>query len=395
MSLHRLERSPRIAVLIQILTCLTLLICPRAFGHNLPIIADESDLLASKPHRVAHGSVDPPDSGPVGTTWIPGGTFLMGSADPLARPDESPIHRVKVDGFWMDTTEVTNRQFAAFVDETGYITVAERPIDWEVLKQQVPEGTPKPPEETLQPGALVFTPPDRAVDLRLFGLWWTWTVGANWKQPEGPGSSIQSRMDHPVVQVAWEDAVAYAEWAGKRLPTEAEWEYAARGGLDGMRFTWGNDPLDENRCNIWQGRFPVQNTESDGFARTAPVSSFPPNGYGLHDMAGNVWEWCDDRFDYEYYARRVREAGEGSVIEGPKGPAVARDPRNPLVKDSRVQRGGSYLCNDSYCASYRPSARMGCAPDTGMSHVGFRCVTDAPGPVDTGSVQLTPEETQK
>lgn len=315
-----------------------------------------------------------------GMVWIPGGTFRMGSTDPLARPDEAPVHTVRVDGFWMDAHEVTNAQFAEFIDATGYVTVAERPVDWDEIKKQMPEGTPKPPDEMLRPGALVFTPPDTPVDLRLFGLWWTWTIGADWRQPEGLGSSIRERMDHPVVHVAWEDAVAYCQWVGKRLPTEAEWEFAARGGLDGAANVWGDEPLDAARCNIWQGRFPVTNTAADGFARTAPVGSFPANGHGLHDMAGNVWEWCDDRFDVALYAARSEHAGSGGVVENPRGPAVARDPRNPLAQDSRVQRGGSFLCNDSYCASYRPSARMGCAPDTGMSHVGFRCVSDAPPP---------------
>lgn len=307
--------------------------------------------------------------------YIPGGTFTMGSTDSLARPDEQPTHEVTLHGFWIDQTEVTNAQFRAFVDATGYLTIAERPVDWEELKKQAPEGTPKPADELLVPGSLVFVPPSVSPGARLENLsWWQWTPGANWKHPEGPGSSIDGRDNHPVVHVAWPDAVAYATWAGKRLPTEAEWEYAARGGLTGATNAWGSEPIDPTRANTWQGLFPIMNAREDGFDRTAPVGSFPPNGYGLVDMSGNVWEWCADLYDAGHYADRVRAE---AINTNPRGPAAARDPRNPLSADSRVQRGGSFLCNDSYCASYRPAARMGCASDTGMSHVGFRCVKDA------------------
>lgn len=298
----------------------------------------------------------------------------MGSTDALARPDESPVHRVRVDGFWMDATEVTNRQFAAFVAATGYVTVAERPVDWEELKKQVAPGTPKPPDEDLQPGALVFTPPDHPVDLRDVSQWWRWTTGADWRHPSGPGSSIDGKDDYPVVQVCYEDAVAYAAWAGGRLPTEAEWEFAARGGLDGRVNVWGDEPVDGTRANTWQGHFPDKNTMDDGFLGVAPVKSFPPNGYGLYDMAGNVWEWCSDLYRPDAYARLVLENGIDGVTVNPTGPKSSLDPRNPYGPESRVQRGGSFLCNDSYCASYRPSARMSCSPDTGMSHVGIRCV---------------------
>ncbi|MGP1309128.1 MAG: formylglycine-generating enzyme family protein [Phycisphaerales bacterium] len=312
--------------------------------------------------------------------WIPGGGFSMGSVDPLARPDEAPVHRVRVDGFWIDRTEVTNEQFAAFVEATGYRTIAERAIDWDELKQQLPEGTPRPADEMLAPGSLVFTPPDHPVDLRRFDLWWTWTTGASWKHPEGPGSTIEGRGDHPVVHIAFDDAAAYAAWAGKRLPTEAEWEFAARGGLDGKVNTWGDEPIGPTRANTWDGRFPDVNTEKDGFVRTAPVGSFPANGYGLHDMAGNVWEWCADLYRPDEYARRTRGAEAGAILDNPAGPDEARDPRNPYAQVSRVHRGGSFLCNDSYCASYRPSARMAAPPDTALSHLGFRCVSDAPPP---------------
>jgi sulfatase modifying factor 1 len=315
---------------------------------------------------------------PQGMVWIPGGEFSMGSTDPLARPDESPVHRVRVEGFWMDATEVTNAQFAEFVKATGYTTVAERPVDWEELKKQVPAGTPKPPDESLQPGSLVFTPPDQPVDLRRYELWWTWTLGASWRHPEGPASTIEGRENFPVVHIAYVDALAYAAWAGKRLPTEAEWEFAARGGLDRKVNGWGDEPVDPTRCNIWQGHFPDRNTAEDGHARAAPVKSFPPNGYGQYDMAGNVWEWCSDLYRPDTYARRVLELGGiDRVAVNPTGPTTSLDLRNPDAPESRVHRGGSFLCNDSYCASYRPSARMACPPDTGLQHLGFRCVMTA------------------
>ena len=308
--------------------------------------------------------------------WIPGGEFAMGSTDPLARDDEQPVHRVRVRGFWMDATEVTNAQFRAFVQATGYRTVAERPIDWEELRTQVPEGTPKPPPEKLLPGSLVFAPPANAVALDDVAQWWSWTTGADWQHPTGPGSSIEGKDDLPVVHVAHEDALAYCTWAGKRLPTEAEWEFAARGGIADAVNTWGNEPIGPSRANTWQGHFPDVNTMADGFAGVAPVQSFPANGYGLFDMAGNVWEWCSDRYRPDAYALDVAAAGPDGVTIDPQGPAASMDPRNPYAPDSRVHRGGSFLCNDSYCASYRVAARMSCAPDTGMSHVGFRCVRE-------------------
>ncbi len=303
----------------------------------------------------------------------------MGSTDPLARPDEQPVHRVRVSGFWIDRTEVTNRQYDAFVRATGYVTVAERPIVWEDLAAQLPPGTPHPGEEALRPGSLVFEEPAEPVPLDRFDLWWVWTPGACWRAPEGPGTDLQGRWDHPVVHVAYEDAAAFAAWAGKRLPTEAEWEFAARGGLEGAPFAWGSEPLTPERCNVWTGSFPNQNSAADGFARTAPVGSYPANGFGLHDVAGNVWEWCSDFFDPRTYARR---AAEGEEAVDPAGPSESVDPRAPFSKVSRVQRGGSFLCNDSYCASYRPSARMASAQDTGLSHLGFRCVRDGDPPED-------------
>jgi formylglycine-generating enzyme required for sulfatase activity len=303
--------------------------------------------------------------------WIPGGAFTMGTDSDLAWPDETPAHRVRVDGFWMDQTEVTNAQFQAFVAATGYVTTAEKPPSLEEIMSQSPPGTPPPPRENLVPGSLVFTPPAGPVDLRDFSRWWTWTPGASWRHPEGPGSSIEGRNDHPVVQVSWDDANAYARWAGKRLPTEAEWEFAARGGLDGKPYVWGDDrPTDaEPFANIWQGEFPHRNTAADGFIKTSPVKSFRPNGYGLYDVAGNVWEWCADWYQRDLYRHRA----EGGLVVNPIGPDRSSDPTRPF-SPQRVQRGGSFLCNDDYCSRYRPSARHGCSPDTGMSHVGFRCV---------------------
>jgi sulfatase modifying factor 1 len=328
---------------------------------------------------------EPPAAPHPGMVWIPGGRFAMGSTDPLARPDESPVHDVEVKGFWMDATEVTNAQFRAFVAATGYKTLAERPVDWEVLRKQVPEGTPKPPDEMLKPGSLVFTPPAPEQPAEDFTSWWSWVPGASWRHPQGPASSIDGKDDLPVVQIAFEDALAYCKWAGKRLPTEAEWEFAARGGLVRKVNSWGDEPVVPTsgqpwRANIWQGDFPRVNAKSDGFERAAPVKSFSPNGYGLYDMAGNVWEWCSDRYSETTYADRARQAGAGGVTVDPKGPPKSHDPRNPLASDSRVHRGGSFLCNDSYCASYRPSARMATPSDTSLEHLGFRCVKDAPAP---------------
>jgi formylglycine-generating enzyme required for sulfatase activity len=318
-----------------------------------------------------------------GMVWIPGGRFAMGSTDRLARPDESPVHSVEVKGFWMDATEVTNAQFRAFVEATGYKTLAERPVDWEELKKQVPEGTPKPSDEMLKPGSLVFTPPTPEQRVDDYDDWWAWVPGADWRHPQGPASSIDGKDNLPVVQVAFEDALAYCRWAGKRLPTEAEWEFAARGGLAGKVNVWGDEPVVPAegkpwRANIWQGEFPRTNTKADGFERAAPVKSFAPNAFGLYDMAGNVWEWCSDLYSDTSYADRVKAAGPDSVAHDPKGPSRSHDPRNPLAPESRVHRGGSFLCNDSYCASYRPSARMSTPPDTSLEHLGFRCVKDAP-----------------
>ncbi len=314
----------------------------------------------------------PPSDGPPGMVWIPGGEFIMGTDSDLGWPDERPAHRVRVDGFWVDETEVTNAQFRAFADATGYKTTAETPPDVNEILRQLPPGTPAPPAEKLVPGSLVFTPSKGPVALNEYQQWWKWTPGASWREPEGPGSSVVDREQHPVVHVSWFDAIAYAKWAGKRLPTEAEWEFAARGGLDGKPYVWGDDPPGAGgkwQANLWQGEFPVKNTALDGFERTAPAKSFPPNGYGLYDMAGNVWEWCADWYQPDLYRTR---AGHGVVVN-PTGPGRGFDPNQPFAP-VRVQKGGSFLCNDAYCSRYRPSARHACTPDSAMSHVGFRCV---------------------
>lgn len=307
-----------------------------------------------------------------GMVKIPGGDYQMGAADKEGRPDEYPQHAVHVDGFYMDATEVTNAMFTEFVKATGYVTTAERTPVWEELKKQLPPGTPKPADSLLVAASLVFTPPAKPVALNDVSQWWQWVKGANWKHPEGPGSSIKGKENYPVVQVSWDDAMAYAKWAGKRLPTEAEWEWAARAGLTNQPFTWGSEPVEKGqpKANIWQGHFPDRNTATDGFARIAPVKSFAANAYGLFDIAGNVWEWCADWYRSDYYT----QSGSQKLVN-PKGPASSYDPEEPSVP-KRVVRGGSFLCHASYCASYRVSARMKTSPDTGLEHTGFRCVKD-------------------
>jgi formylglycine-generating enzyme required for sulfatase activity len=311
-----------------------------------------------------------PPTPPPEMVWIPEGEFEMGTAGATANRNEQPAHRVRLDGFWMDEHEVTNAQFRAFVEATGYVTTAEKAPDWEELQKQLPPGTPKPSDDKLVPGSLVFTRPPTSVSTDDPSRWWIWTPRACWKHPEGPNSDLTGRDDHPVVHVTWEDATAFARWAGKRLPTEAEWEYAARGGLAGKRFAWGDEAptdMDGTRANIWQGDFPNSNTRADGWERTAPVKSYPPNGYGLYDMAGNAWEWCADWYRADAYVGRT------GVTVNPKGPLDFWDPNEPL-SPKRVIRGGSFLCHVKYCESYRPGARRGEAVDTSTSHIGFRCV---------------------
>ncbi len=313
--------------------------------------------VPSSPESIPPLRIAAPGPAPEGMVWIPGGAFLMGSDD-ATTPDAMPIHKVTLDGFWIDKTEVTNRQFEQFVKETGYITVAEKTPD--------PKDFPGAPKELLVPGSLVFTPPAGKVSLSEHYAWWRYVPGANWKHPEGPGSSIEGHADHPVVQVCWDDALAYAVWAGKRLPTEAQWEYAARGGLEQKRFVWGDELLPQGKwqVNNWQGDFPSQNTAADGYVKTAPVGTFAPNGYGLVDMAGNVWEWCADWYQPGYQTARDRD---------PQGPDSSYDPAEPQIP-KRVQRGGSFLCSDLYCTRYLPGARGKGATDSGTSHTGFRCI---------------------
>ena len=310
-----------------------------------------------------------------GMVWISGGIYDMGASDGdrMALPHEKPKHTVKVDGFYMDETEVTNAQFSKFIEATNYITTAERPVDWELIKQQLPPGTPKPHDSLLLPGSLLFKKTKESVpNLYDFSQWWRWTTGANWKQPEGKGSSINEKDNHPVVHLSFEDAMAYCNWAGRRLPTEAEWEFAARGGKRDKIYFWGDltDKL-SSYVNSWEGEFPVDNTQADGFEKSAPVKTYPPNGYGLYEISGNVWEWTSDWYSSQYY----QYCKENSITNNPKGPKEAFNPSNPYV-DERVIRGGSFLCNASYCASYRVSSRMATDPNTSLEHLGFRTVID-------------------
>ncbi len=308
-----------------------------------------------------------------GMVYIKGGTFDMGGDNNQAAPDEYPKHKVSVDGFWIDQTEVTNAQFAAFVKATGYVTTAELKPDWEELKKQLPPGTPKPDEKTLIAASLVFSSPNHEVSLTDYSQWWTWKEGADWRHPQGKESSIVDKDNYPVVQVSWYDAQAYCKWAGKRLPTEAEWEFASRGGLENNIYSWGSENVDQGtpKANTWQGKFPTLNAARDGYPGVAPVKSFQPNNYGLFDISGNVWEWCSDLYHVEYY----KEINTPQGIQNPKGPLKSFDPDEPYAQ-KRVLRGGSFLCNDSYCSGYRNARRMKCTEDTSMEHTGFRCVTE-------------------
>jgi formylglycine-generating enzyme len=286
-----------------------------------------------------------------GMTRVPGGTFAMGSDE--FYPEERPVRRVAVEGFWIDRHPVTVAQFRRFVAETGHVTVAARPLD--------PADYPDADADALVPGSLVFARSRGPVDLRDFRNWWRYVPGADWLHPEGPGSSVAGRHRHPVTHVAYEDALAYATWAGKALPTEAEWEYAARGGLDGARFAWGDEFAPDGRmmANTWQGEFPWQNLRTDGYDGTSPVGTFAPNGYGLYDMTGNVWEWTSDWF-----------AAGGGAEHACCAPPIAHGERFPR----RVIKGGSHLCAPNYCLRYRPAARQGEAIDTSTAHIGFRCI---------------------
>ena len=343
-------------------------------SSQLKMIPSSEAIPVSKAKSQQIQTSEAPGPSPVGMVWIPAGEFQMGSLGQNALPNEQPAHRVALDGFWMDDHEITNQAFEKFVEETSYRTTAEIPPDWEELKKSVPPGTPKPSDDVLVAGSLVFNPPDEAVPTNDVSRWWTWTPGACWNHPEGPASTIDGRADHPVVHVSWDDAVAYAKWIGKRLPTEAEWEYASRGNLVGKRYCWGDEPLnDKSRiANIWQGHFPDRNDKVDGWERTSPMKTFAANGYGLFDMSGNVWEWCSDWYRADAYVIQSRQ----DLTKNPIGPASSWDPAEPNAA-KRVIRGGSFLCHLSYCESYRVAARRGNTPDTGMSHLGFRCVKPA------------------
>jgi len=303
---------------------------------------------------------------------IPGGTFKMGAYYDEAKQDEKPAHLVQLDDFWMDATPVTNRQFKEFVDDTGYVTTAEKAPTLEEIMSQVPPGTPAPSADLLVPASLVFKPTEGAVSLtRSHHIWWDWVAGANWKHPLGPNSSIEGKEDHPVVQISWFDANAYAKWAGKRLPTEAEWEYAALGGREKIKYVWGNEAFSEEnpQANIWHGSFPYKSTKSNGYFGTTAVKTYPPNPYGLYDMSGNVWQWCSDL----YHANHYREEAKKERSLNPGGPDKSFDPQEPYAT-KHVHRGGSFLCHSSYCTGYRITARMKTCPDTGLNHLGFRCV---------------------
>ena len=318
--------------------------------------------------------------GPGGMMWVPGGEFLMGSDHQLAQANERPAHRVKVGGFWMDRHHVTNAEFRKFVDATGYVTTAEKKPDWETLKVQVQPGTPKPDDSALVPGAMVFVGTESPVPLNDYSQWWRYVPGANWKHPQGPGSNLDGKDGHPVVQVSYEDVLAYAKWVGKRLPTEAEWEFAARGGLEQATYAWGDDLMPQGKAmaNIWEGkpeRFPVVSPKAGGATGTSQVETFPPNGYGLYDMTGNAWQWVADWYRADYFKL---QAGF-KLVENPEGPGNSYDPSDrgvPQNAPKRVTRGGSFLCNVDYCLSYRPSARRGTDPYNPMSHIGFRLVMD-------------------
>ncbi len=315
----------------------------------------------------------PAGKAPEGMVLIPGGEFSMGSINPVGLEnggnqemnDSRPVHRVYLDGFYMDASEVTNAQFTAFVNATGFVTTAER--------KPTKEEYPGVPEENLITGSVVFTPPNHKVPLDNFLQWWGYIPGADWKHPTGPGSTIVGKENYPVVQISWDDAVAYAKWAGKRLPTEAEWEFAARAGKTGNLYTWGNQfkPNGKLMANIFEGDFPYNDNSADGFKGIAPVKQFEPNAYGLYDIAGNVWEWCSDWYRSDYY----RLQSKSSVSKNPKGPSESYDPDEPDIK-KKVQRGGSFLCTDEYCTRYMVGTRGKSEITSGTNHAGFRCVQD-------------------
>ena len=355
-----------------------------ALGQPMPVVSDESalhnpEIVARLKNKVPPSitkdlitdqptSENPLNDHHTGMAWIPGGVAVMGSD--TGPPDETPPHPIAIDGFWMDITEVTNQQFKEFVDATNYVTLPERKPELRSIQKGSGLKDIAILEEFNQPGSICSLQLNSRDDIdpaKGAYSWWQYVPGADWKHPEGPDSNIDDRMNHPVVHVSWLDVNAYCDWAGKQLPTEAQWEYAARSGKDGKFYPWGNDrnPNGEWKQNIWQGTFPIEDTAEDGFKTTAPVATFPANDFGLHDMSGNVWEWCDDYYQPEYYSV--------SPLKNPPGPDSSFDPQEPgIIK--RVQRGGSFMCSDQYCIGYRVSARMKGEEDTGAFHTGFRCV---------------------
>ena len=311
---------------------------------------------------------------PEGMVWIPGNTFTMGAleSDKFALDHEKPAHPVAVDGFFMDETEVTNAQFRKFIKATGYITTAERSINWDEMQKMLPEGTPKPHDSILAPGSLVFAKEIKEVNgLDNWQQWWKWVLGANWMQPNGPNSNSIAHDNFPVVHVSYEDALAYCKWAKRKLPTEAQWELAAKGSLLNAVYTWEGDISKlEKSANTWQGNFPLNNSQKDGYLLMSPVKSFQPNNLGLFDMAGNVWEYTADWYNADYYQELLTT---GKVTKNPAGATFAKNPANPNQPE-RIIKGGSFLCNESYCSSYRISARMGMTEDSSSDHVGFRTI---------------------
>ena len=349
---------------------------PAIAADKLVAVTDASTFAPTVPNKTPV-QTNPPE----GMVWIPGGEFSMGCNVPSegvctmatmnAVNDAQPIHRVYVDGFWMDENDVTNAEFEKFVKATGYITVAERTP----TKQEFPDASP----EDLVAGSVVFSPPAGPVPLDDYRQWWSYVKGANWRHPEGPQSDLKGKENCPVVQVAYEDALAYAKWTSKRLPTESEWEFAARGGLAGKAYVWGDQFKLGGKfmANTYQGQFPVKDTGEDGFAGISPVRSFPPNGYGLYDMAGNVWQWCSDWYRSDYFQQL---AAEGDVSHNPQGPETSFDPAEPGVS-KRVQKGGSFLCTDQYCTRYMVGTRGKSEPSTATNHAGFRCVRSPNQPI--------------
>ncbi len=347
----------------------------RPTAENAPAVQSLAPVTLTKGFAPTKPNPQPaPDSAPEGMVWIPGGEFSMGCNEtgdslcgmPGLTADAQPIHRVRVDGFWMDTTEVTNEQFKAFVDATGYVTIAEQ--------KPRPEDFPGVPDDKLVAGSTVFTPTTERIPLDNYLQWWRYEHGADWRRPTGPDSNIDGKEKYPAIHIAFPDAEAYAKWAGKRLPTEAEWEFAQRGGTAGTLYHWGDQlrPGDKHMANIYQGIFPMKDTGADGFTGIAPVAQYPPNGYGLYDITGNVWEWCSDWYRPDYYGILQTK---GEVAINPQGPDDSFDPAEPGVA-KRVHRGGSFLCSDEYCTRYMIGTRGKGDINTASNHTGFRCCKD-------------------